>query len=133
VKKAIATIVVLAAAMVIPATSASADTLPGSYARSKALDVALDWALASPEASNWYVDYCKRRSQHVFACDANISWTTYGALHCSDYSYTCRSTDTDHYCWKTVTAKLSPHWAPWKVRYRIGGTICRTYSHTETY
>ena len=131
-KKAIATIAVLAAAMVIPAT-ASADTLSGYYARSKALDVALDWSSSSGNTANAYVDYCKRRSDHVFACDANISWTTYGQLHCSSYSYICHETDTDHVCWKTVTAKLSPHSQPWKVRYGISGVICRAYSHTETY
>ena len=104
-KKAIATIAVLAAAMVIPAT-ASADTLSMSYARNTATNVALNWYLSGP-ADSYFVDACHRRSAHKVACDANVTWTDYGSLSCPSYSSYCHETDTDHWCWKTVTVKLN--------------------------
>jgi hypothetical protein len=129
-KTAVAAVALVALGLVVP-TAASADTLSMGYARERASDVAIDWYLADPDGDGWSVNDCWRYSAHKVSCDANISATHYGDLHCGTYS--CHSTDTIRTCWKRVFARLSPHWQAWKVRYSVGASHCTTRTDTDYY
>jgi hypothetical protein len=116
--------------LVLPAT-ASGDNLSMSHARSRALDVVLDWSLADPNISTFWVNSCWRYSPHKTSCDANLESTQFGDLHCGISR--CWSTDTIRICWKRVYARLSPHWQAFKVRYSVGPSHCSTRTDTDYY
>jgi hypothetical protein len=122
-----------------PASQASApvatkaDTLRGSYARSNAQRVALNWYLSGSDTTQYWVDYCRSWSAHKVSCDANVTGESYGSLRCPSYSYNCYQTINTFTCWKTVMSILSPHWKPIYVTTRVGPVHCTYGTRTEVY
>jgi hypothetical protein len=123
----------LGASLGLP-VSAVADSLPGSTARYNAYQVAADNFLTTRDATDHWVDTCRRRSAHKISCDANISGESdVGSFNCPTYSYSCYQRVRTFLCWRTVTSFLSPHWQRYRVTRRVSVSRCTYGSRTDVY